>query len=214
MCSRFSDSQKEKVVKVGTRQLHLKSVPKFVIRPTDQAQVVVSNARDLEAQSIRWGFPLPGRKQSIFNARSETVAEKPMFRDAFRTRRCLVPACGFYESMTDGSRKLPVRFVPVHGGPLLFAGLWSEYKDVGRCLTILTTTPNSVVAKYHDRMPVILDAEGAERWLFAGWDSLSPLLVPAPENFLGAYAVTPSVFKPDFQSPEALQPVPAQADLF
>jgi putative SOS response-associated peptidase YedK len=213
MCRFYSDSQPEKNIGIGQDRFHFTTPARYVIRTTNQATVICRTDEGLAHGDMRWGFEIP-KLGAVVNARCETVAEKHMFRGAFRSRRCLVPACGFFESTAGaGGRRLPVRFIPTKGGHLLLAGLWSLFPDVGNCFTIITTTPNKTVAQYHDRMPVILDAAGADFWLRADWGDLARVMVPAPDNLLDGYLVTPMVFKPGFNDPEALKPVPAQANL-
>lgn len=113
---------------------------------------------------------------SLINARSETVAEKPAFRSAFKKRRCLIPADGFYEWQALGAKlKQPWRFVRPDRQPFPFAGLWEHWRHPDdanaeplETFTLLTTTPNGVAALVHDRMPVILDGEARNQWLDAG----------------------------------------------
>jgi putative SOS response-associated peptidase YedK len=139
---------------------------------------------------MRWGLIPPWAKDAsiaskLFNARAETVAEKASFRNAFRKRRCLVPATGFYEWRTEGKTKTPFRFVVDDGAPFAFAGLHETWRDhAGETIqsyTLITTTPNELVAPIHNRMPVILTRDAEEIWLDPGFedaDYLQSLLVP------------------------------------
>jgi putative SOS response-associated peptidase YedK len=124
---------------------------------------------------LRWGLVTSSSKDekiaySLINARSETVAEKPAFRSAFKKRRCLIPADGFYEWHALGAKlKQPWRFVRLDRQPFQFAGLWDHWRNPDdadaeplETFTVLTTTPNRVAAPIHDRMPVILDGGGAK----------------------------------------------------
>jgi putative SOS response-associated peptidase YedK len=113
----------------------------------------------------------------MINARSETAAAKPAFRDALRFRRCLVPADGFYEWKRAGKEKQPYCFEVNDGGLFAFAGLWERWRDpagkpIETC-SILTTTPNAVASAVHDRMPVILDPNGYDLWLDPGMRDVS-----------------------------------------
>lgn len=105
------------------------------------------------------------------NARSETVAEKPAFRDALKKRRCLIPASGFYEWEHVDSEKLPWQFEMKDSQPFAFAGIWESWTsaagEVIESTAILTTVPNKLLSQFHDRMPVILGNEAHERWLHA-----------------------------------------------
>lgn len=137
----------------------------WVLRP-DEAGV-------LRAARLRWGLvpawsELPSTRFSAFNARVESVAEKPVFRGAFRARRCLVPASGWYEWREEAGRKIPHLFEPAAGGALLFAGLWERWQrgdEAVESFTVLTTEARGQVAEVHDRMPVLVAHEDARQWL-------------------------------------------------
>lgn len=143
---------------------------------------------------MRWGLEpswmteKPARP--MFNARAETVAEKPMFRSAFMRKRALIPAVAFYEWTGKPGAKTKWRFSKADGSLLIFAGLW-EARDRGDgekqlTFTVLTTTPNADAADYHDRMPVILDEKAQKIWLDPGADPqmLLEMAVPAPDGTL------------------------------
>ena len=163
--------------------------------PTQSLAVIADEAPDT-LQFFRWGLiPSWAKDPSIgnrmFNARAETITEKPSFRNSFRRRRCLVPATGFYEWRTEPGtkKKIPVHFTLKSGEPFCFAGLWDEWVsgdgEVVRSFTIITTTPNELVAGVHDRMPVILHREDEGRWVRAGGDAgLTALLVPFPAGLM------------------------------
>ena len=193
--------------------------PRWNIAPMTDVVVVrvVDGQRRLSLQ--RWGLlPSWARDPSIaaklINARGETAAEKPSFRDAMRRRRCIVPASGFYEWKRSGSRKQPWYFrpgdasTPVAASPaatpgrgtLAMAGLWETWTSPGGELVetccLLTTAPNRVMAPVHDRMPVLLDDEGVARWLDPSTDDakeLACLLRPAPDAALDAFPVSSAV---------------------
>ena len=124
---------------------------------------------------VRWGFIPSWTKEikpgkPLINARGETVADKPSFRNAFRRRRCLVPADGFYEWQRVGERKQPFYISGADGRPLAFAGIWSRWVDRSTGLelvscAVVTTTPNELMAPIHDRMPVVLPESAWDRWL-------------------------------------------------
>ena len=152
-----------------------------------------SNKR--EARDFRWGLvpswsrdPTGGAK--MINARSETAAEKPAFRAAFKRRRCLIPADGFYEwRKVAGQKKKQPCYVSVHDQPLIaFAGLWERWEKENQdpliTCTILTTSANSKISAIHDRMPVILHPETYDLWLAAGSDTeeLKALMQPYPSE--------------------------------
>ena len=133
----------------------------------------------------------------MINARSETASIKPAFRDALKSRRCLIPADGFYEWMRTGKAKQPYCFVVGEGKLFAFAGIWDRWKDpsgntVETC-SILTTTPNAVTAPVHNRMPVILDADSYELWLDSGMRDVgaaSELLRPCDAQMMRCYPVS------------------------
>lgn len=144
------------------------------IAPTALAWVLRPDAEGaLHAARLRWGLvpawsEVASTKFSAFNARVESVAEKPVFRGAFRARRCLVPASGWYEWREEAGRKIPYLFEPAAGGALLFAGLWERWQrgdEAVESFTILTTEARGQVAEVHDRMPVLVAHGDARQWL-------------------------------------------------
>ena len=137
---------------------------------------------------------------STINAKSETVATKPAFRDPFKYRRCLIPADAFYEWKKNGASKQPYCFEVKNGELFAFAGLWDGWKDGNgnwlRTCTILTTMPNSVTSAIHDRMPVILDRESYDLWLDPGMQDvagISELLKPYDARLMRHYPVSSRV---------------------
>ncbi len=169
---------------------------------------------------LRWGFVPegaddPGVGSRMINARSETVATKPAFRDAFRRRRCIVPMTGFYEwrGETEGP-KTPFLIRQPDGAPFAVAGLWSRWRGPDEAplstFTLLTTDASPWMAGIHDRMPVVLDAEGVAAWLDPGSDParLQALLHPAPAGLLQAIEVSRAVNSPANDRPEVAEPVP------
>ncbi len=156
--------------------------PRYNIAPTqDIAAVRVAEDEGRELVALRWGLvPFwaqdPGIGNRMINARAETVAEKPAFRAAYRHRRCLVLADGFYEWHREGSVKIPYFISLANEEPFAFAGLWEQWhsKETDESLqtaTLITTQANGFLAPLHHRMPVILEKDRAERWL-AGDDEL------------------------------------------
>lgn len=156
-------------------------MPRMNITPAQQI-LIARGAEERELAAARWGMLAPWAprdeafKRPIFNARSETAWEKPLFKESARTRRCVVPASGFYEwqkPATPRGRKQPFLIRRADGAPLFFAGLWSNWRPKGEpeaettenC-AILTTAPNGQMAPIHDRMPVILhDQTAVDRWM-------------------------------------------------
>ena len=171
MCSRYSRTKGQ--VKVGKAKVSIQSPPQAMIRPTDRASVIRRGSGGLEEANLRWGLiPSWAKDPKIgvqcINARAETISEKPAFREAFRKRRCLVPADGFWEWETAGKKKIPWKFARPDGEGFCMAGLWERWINQGEPLetfTIITTSPNGLVSPVHDRMPVILTPDVAEQWL-------------------------------------------------
>jgi putative SOS response-associated peptidase YedK len=168
--------------------------PRFNICPTDPVDTVVDHA----LVSMRWGLvpgwwskPLKEMKVATFNARAETVAEKPMFRDAFKKSRCLMPASGYYEWRTTPEGKQPYYFTRRDGQVMTIAGLWSDWTDraTGEALkscTMLIAAPNKFVAEVHDRMPVIIEAKANdfEQWQHGDTKDAAALIKPTAEDVL------------------------------
>jgi len=148
---------------------------RYNIAPTDEAVVVVERDERRALVGYRWGLiphwaPDARIASRTFNARAESIATMPAFRESFRRRRCLVPVDAFYEWRRIGSVRQPFRVFRADGRPLALAGLWSGWRNpddggVRRTFTIVTTTPNETVAQLHDRMPVVVPDEAWGRWL-------------------------------------------------
>jgi len=193
------------------------ALPTYNAAPS-QAQLTILNDHPQAIVRAAWGFVpewADGRPdvKSLINARAETVATKPFFRDAFKRKRCLVLADGFYEWKRAGKGKVPYRIALKTEEPFAFAGIWSTVHDaqggVHPTFAILTTEANTLVAQIHTRMPVILREQDEADWLnpSLALDAAQALLVPLPAELLIAYEVSPQVNSPAFNIPEALQPV-------
>ena len=178
--------------------------PRYNIAPT-QSLLTVVNDGVRKGEMMRWGL-VPSWAKDIkvgsrmINAVSETAAAKPAFRSAFRRRRCLVLADGFYEWRRQGKQRIPIYFFQKSGEPMAFAGLWESWQSPAgeriRSCAILTTAANEFIASTHHRMPVILSAETEPLWLdplAETPDTLEPLLIPAPADSLDAREVSPMV---------------------
>src|SRR5690606_22779944 len=147
----------------------------------------------------------------MINARSETVAEKPAFRAAFKYRRCIVPASGFYEWQKQNGHKQPHYIHHKDGAPLAFAGLWEHWQspdgsELESC-TILTTSANNMMTTLHNRMPVILEPADYAVWLHSdgqAQDELHHLLRPADDDLLVAHPVSTFVNRPQNDGPECV----------
>jgi putative SOS response-associated peptidase YedK len=184
---------------LGTSNLQ----PRYNICPTTQIDTVVGTLGKRELVGMRWGLipswwnkPLKEMRLATFNARAETVANKPMFRSAFKRNRCIIPASGYYEWQTTPAGKQPYYFTPKDGSILSIAGIWDEWKnpETGKPLkscTMIITEPNKVAAKVHDRMPVLLAPNQFEAWLSG--KAGAEILRPAPDRMLAMRPVSKRV---------------------
>ena len=197
--------------------------PRYNIAPT-QAVLTVTNDGEIRGEVMRWGLiPFWAKDLKVgarmINAVGETVSTKPAFRAAFKKRRCLVLANGFYEWKKDGNRRLPTYIYSKNNEPLAFAGLWETWKSsespVVRSCTIVTTSANSFIEPLHNRMPVILSGETQALWLDPLTEdpaNLEPLLIPAPEELLTSHRVAETVNSVKNQGPGLILPL-AEGDL-
>lgn len=168
---------------------------------------VLLNDGSRQIAYLKWGLiPAwakdPSISNKLINARAETVAEKPSFRDALNKRRCLVLADAFYEwQKATGGKKSPIKFSLADNTPFAFAGLWETWRnpqgDTIHTFTIITTTPNPLLAPIHDRMPVILSSAAQALWLdnMAAKADLLALLVPFPSELMTSAAADPNILR-------------------
>lgn len=192
MCGRFafySPSEATAALFGASGSLDMK--PRYNIAPTqDIAAVCLDKDGGRELTTLRWGLvPSWAKDPSIgnrmINARAETVAEKPSFRAAYRRRRCLVLADGFYEWHTEGSGKTPYFISLGDGSPFAFAGLWEHWQDKDSdetlySATLLTTAASDFMSALHHRMPIILDPARADIWLAGGDDTVQNAVQDTP----------------------------------
>jgi putative SOS response-associated peptidase YedK len=225
MCGRFTLRAPASVV---AEQFTLLEMPpfssRFNIAPTQPVAVIRSAPGEREPRHelvrLRWGLipswaKDPAIGSRMINARAETVAQKPAYRAALRRRRCLVLADGFYEWWKIGSRKQPYFIRMRDDRPFALAGLWEfwegpDHSSIESC-TILTTEPNELVAPIHNRMPVILAAEGYEAWLDRTVEDplrISKYLAPYPAGLMEAYPVSPHVNNPAHDDARCIEPAP------
>jgi len=208
MCGRYSLTKPIEAM----RQLFLFRGPllnlaaRYNIAPSQDAPVVrLDSGGDRQLAMLRWGLipswsKDPKASYSTINARAETVATKPAYRSAFKSRRCLVPADGFYEWQKVGSQKQPYRITMKDDGLFAFAGLWERWERDGviESFTIIVTEANELMKPIHDRMPVILDPTDYVAWL----DMKTPaadaqaLLRPFPPEVMRAYPISTRVNSP------------------
>ena len=194
-------------------------VPSYNIAPTQQVVAITNEGAQNRAQLMRWGLvPFWAKDPSIgnrmINARAETLVERPSFRSAFKERRCLVVADGFYEWRRAAGRKRPMRITVAGEETFAFTGLWESWGQGGgeRLLTctIITTAANGFMEPIHDRMPVILSRDAEEAWLDPEDEdvgTLSELLLPYPSDQMRAHEVSILVNSPRNNSPECIAPV-------
>lgn len=192
--------------------------PRYNVAPT-QAVLTVTNRDERQGEYMRWGLiPSWAKDASIgnrmINARSETAAQKPSFRNALQRRRCLVLADGFYEWQKVGKGKRPMRIVLKSREPFAFAGLWETWRSPERenihSCTIVTTKANDLLRPIHERMPVILPRQLDEFWLdgdVTNPAALTDVLSPYPEELMEVYEVSPLVNKAANDGAELIVPV-------
>jgi len=191
--------------------------PSYNVAPTQEVAAVLAEEGKRRLEMLRWGLvpswaddPEIGAR--MINARSETAAEKPSFRSAFRRRRCLIAADGFYEWKRENGGKQPYYFRMQEGRPFAFAGLWESWEKGGdgvlRSCAILTTRANSVLDGIHDRMPVILPPDTYDSWLDpdADREELAELLIPYAGDDLETYPVSRFVNSPSNNDERCIEP--------
>ncbi len=196
-------------------------LPRYNAAPQQRLPVVRRrpDARQREATTLRWGLvpgwsPTPATPTLLVNARAETAATKPAFRDALRHRRCLVPADGFYEWQRTAAGPRPWLFEHRGGELLLLAGLWERWAgpraEPFESFAVLTTAPNTLVAPIHDRMPVLIRAAAIDEWLdpLTAPARLAALLAPAPAEELRTRPVHPRLNNTAHDDPACLAPPP------
>lgn len=196
--------------------------PRFNIPPgTEIAAIRLSPEGRRVLHLLRWGLvpnwakdPTIGNK--LNNARSETVADKPAFRDAFRRRRCLIPADGFYEWKTRGKLKQPYYISLASGEPMAMAGIWESWRapsdDILRTCCVLTTGPNATMLSIHDRMPVVIAPSDWGRWLSAPVEAATPLLRPFDAEAMQAWPVDRRVSKAGSEDADLVKPIQPMTD--
>ncbi|WP_108482567.1 SOS response-associated peptidase [Oceaniglobus ichthyenteri] len=192
----------------------LPEVPNYNVCPTNRVHVVASDgARRLSA--MRWGF-LPNWYKAendgplLINARAETIAQKPAFRDAARARRCLIPASGFYEWTKDAEgNRLPWYIARADGAPLAMAGIWQVWgnDDPMATCAVVTTAANPAMAEIHHRMPVIVAPEDWALWLGEAGHGAAVLMTAAPDDALIWHRVDRSVNSNRAAGPELIDPL-------
>ncbi|MBE7459633.1 MAG: SOS response-associated peptidase [Zoogloeaceae bacterium] len=223
MCGRFAlKAPPAEIMRVFGVTAVPELAPRYNIAPTQDILIVRQHPGELEARReavlVKWGLLPSWAKDTsmaakLANARGETVAEKPAFRNAFRRMRCLVPADGFYEWEATPSGKQPWFLRLKSQAPLAFAGLWEHWQGPdGAALetaTLITTDANELVRPVHDRMPVILQPGDWAAWLGAQTkaDDLKALLKPLPADLMERYLVSRRMSNARNEGEECIRPV-------
>jgi putative SOS response-associated peptidase YedK len=221
MCGRFVFHADWNVVQ---QEFSLASSPvdfaaRYNIAPTQHVPVI-TNENPHELSLYRWGLIPSWAKDAaignkMINARADGIDEKPSYRSAFKRRRCIVPASGFYEwQKGEGKTKTPM-FIHLKDQDVFgLAGLWEVWKnadgEILRTFTIITTDANDFMRPIHDRMPVILHRKDYEKWLAPDEvpaDKLLPLLKPFESSKMTAYEVSRAVNTPSIDEPQLIEPV-------
>lgn len=217
MCGRFTITHPNEALAAlfgATLGNDLPPMPRFNICPTQPVAVVTSDGGQRRLRSMRWGFVPAWYKTLtdgplIINARSDTIATKPAFRDAVRSRRCIVPASGFYEWQTapDGS-KLPWYFTRTDGQPMALAGLWQRWGDQDTC-AIVSTDAGPGMAALHHREAVLLEPGDWPLWLGEAGHGAAPLMKASAEGVLTCHRVNRAVNSNKAEGPELITPLDA-----
>ena len=221
MCGRFTQAQIAELDREVFKLLQVPQLePRFNVAPTQNAAVIRQRPNgERVMHMLRWGLipswakdPTIGNR--MINARAETLATKPAFERPLRRQRCLVPVDGFYEWKRTDRAKQPFYIRREDGTPLAVAGLWDRWRDAtGESIdsfTIITTTPNDLVAAIHNRMPAILLQDRYDVWLdseIRDVEELRTLLGPFPAEEMTAYPVSTYVNSPKNEGPECLTPL-------
>jgi len=232
MCSRYSLTRRpqwsEPDVEISESAEMESFAPHYNIAPSQRILTLRQRASTgkREAGRMRWGLiPYwakdPGMAQHLINARSESVLEKPAFREAFAKRRCLIPADGFFEWKKEGKLRRPFRYTMKDDSIFYFGGVWERWRapdgtPVFSC-SILTTEPNELVRPIHNRMPVIVPQKDQPVWLDATLvkpSEVQEVCAPLPAEEMKCYEVSRVVNNPNNDGPECIAPIAAPTDLF
>ena len=221
MCGRFSLTADVNAVQESFPWVNIPPdlTPRYNITPTQPVAVIANDGKN-KLDYYTWGLIPSWAKDPeigsrLINARSETLAEKPSFRSAFRRRRCLILADGFYEwqQQPQSKQKIPMYIKLTSGKPFGFAGLWEVWNSPDGSMilscTIITTQPNDLMQPIHNRMPVILPPTTYETWLQPGDQNpvnLANLLAPYPADEMQAYPVSTLVNSPANDLPACILP--------
>jgi putative SOS response-associated peptidase YedK len=222
MCGRYAVTSSPEAIRALFRYAEQPDFPpRYNIAPTQPIAIVRLHNGQRQFALVRWGLipswvKDPRTVSLMFNARGETVRDKPAFSAAMKRRRCLVPADGFYEWQRQGGRKQPFYIRARSGEPLAFAGLWETWvgpngEEIDTA-AIVTTAANSTLKPLHDRMPVIVPPEAFDLWLSgeADVETAASLIAPAPDDLLEAYPVSLAVNTAANDNPALIEPAEPQ----
>ena len=221
MCGRFTITHPNEAIAALFDALpgnDLPPVPRFNICPTQPVAAILSDGGHRRLRALRWGF-LPAWYRTptdgplIINARADTIATKPAFRESVRSRRCLIPATGFYE-WTEGAAKarLPWYITRADGAPILFAGVWQDWERDGQSLVtcaIVSTDAGPDMARLHHREPVTVDPAHWPLWLGEAGHGAAALMVPQPGGTFAMHRVDPQVNSNRAEGPGLILPIAA-----
>ncbi len=224
MCGRYLLISAPEAVQRWFRYREQPNFPaRFNIAPTQPIAIVRLHEGDRQFALVRWGL-LPSWVKDpkafslVINARSDSVLDKPAFRNAMKRRRCLIPADGFYEWKEEGKIKRPYVVRPKVAGPIAFAGLWETWTGPNgeelETAAIVTCAANRALHPIHHRMPVVVPPEAFDFWLDCSKvdaETAAALLNPAPEGVLEAYEISTAVNRVANDSAQLLEPAPVQA---
>jgi putative SOS response-associated peptidase YedK len=233
MCGRYRLSRRKQLIQeyFETTESEHEWTPRYNIAPTQLVPIIRQNPKEpvRELSLARWGLIPSWANDSsgaarMINARSETAGTLPAFRDSLKSRRCLIPADGFYEWQRTGKAKQPYCFAIEEGELFAFAGLWDRWSGatgntIESC-SILTTVPNAVTSAVHDRMPVILDPDCYDLWLDPGMREVtvaSEMLKPYDAQLMRCYPISARinhVANDDAECSQSVEPAPVQSRLF
>lgn len=194
---------------------NLPEVPNFNVCPTTQVSVVVSDGQNRRLNAMRWGFipqwyKAPNDGPLLINARGETIAEKPAFKAACRSRRCLIPVSGFYEWQRNGDSRLPWYITRSDGDPLVMAGIWQNWSgadgETQATCAIVTTGASADISAIHHRMPVILERNHWFKWIGEEGHGAARLMQAAPSGTLQLHRVSRKVNSNRASGPDLIEP--------
>lgn len=219
MCGRFTQHHliDEIIERFEVAEVEYEPEPRYNIAPTQTVAAIIQN-HERALVGLQWGLiPFwakdPKIASQLINARAETLAEKPSFKNALSKRRCLIPCDGFYEWKKQKGGNQPYYIRRRDGGLFAFAGLWEEWKapdgEVKQTCTIITTEPNELMATIHHRMPVILKPQHEAEWLDPAAHyapALTQLLLAYPDGELEMIPVSRAVNSPGHDDPSLIQP--------